>query len=56
MVLAVELIIANIFTEQQSNVRKVQREQLQNEIGTPLKDLKDNKVLLKMAVFFPCLA
>lgn len=51
MVPAVELIIANIFTKQQSNATKVQREQLQNEIGTPLKGLKDN-VLLKMVGFF----
>lgn len=42
MVPAVELIIVNIFTGQQHNVRKVQREQLENEIGTPLKDLRES--------------
>lgn len=52
-----QFIIAAVFTEQQSSVRKVQREQPQNEVDTPLKGLKDNKVFLKMAgFFFPCLA
>lgn len=35
---------------------KVQREQPQNKVDAPLKVLKDNKVFLKMAGFFPCLA
>lgn len=48
-----QYIIAAIVTEQQNNVRKVQREQPQNEVDTPLKGLKDNKVFLKMAEFFP---
>lgn len=32
-----QFLIAAVFTEQQSNVRKVQREQPQNEGDTPLK-------------------
>lgn len=53
VILLLQLIIAATLTEKQSNVRKVQREQPQNEAGTPLKGLKDNKVLLKMAGVFP---
>lgn len=45
--------IAAIFPEQQSNVRKVQREQPQNGVEKPLKGLNGNKVFLKMAGFFP---